>query len=637
MDGPTATTTGARRCPRCDRLTDEPLCPADRTVTLLARAPASAELELGQIVARYELEQIIGRGGFGAVYRARHLGTGQHVALKVLSRQEDDIATKRFFQEAQATSRLRHPNTIRVFDFGQDEGGRLYLAMELLSGRTLRQAMRERQHTAQVFSEREAAEIGVAILKSLAEAHREGLVHRDIKPDNIFLHQLVDEDPVVKVLDFGIAKLRDAQQALTSQSAVPGTPTFMSPEHALNRDLDGRSDLYSLGVLLFLLVAARAPFRAEGALQTLYMHVHLPVPDLAKVARTPVTPHFVGVVRRALQKSPEDRFASARDMRAELERCLDDGWLRSSTSSGVAIPSLNLRFAQIVPVADGAAAEAPQPVVPLSREATTPARPPVSAEPPPLPEPAVHTTELVEVVALALPSTSAVERPPGPIQPESGSAQPETPHAPEVSGGALSASRGEAVSTTAEVVAAWTSEVPRRRRRVSALLGALAAVMGGVWLLASASSTTLSPSGASAREVPSTLVEPSASLAASTGAPSPSVSTRPELEPALTSAQLELAGSPSSTGVVAPAPAGAGEVGRAPTATRSAQPVVSDVRGVAGVVAPTDPPAPARTEARSTVSAGSERRRARASARPSVPPKVAPKAREDDVLEVRLQ
>lgn len=327
-------------------------------MTLLIGPEPVLGLEIGQVVGKYELAQVIGKGGFGAVYRARHLATGQQIALKVLARTHDEIATKRFFQEAQVTSMLKHPNTIRVFDFGQDDAGRLYLAMELLNGRSLRDAMRDRRHEDQVFSERQAAEIGVAVLKSLAEAHRAGLVHRDIKPDNIFLHQIEDEDPVVKLLDFGIAKLGDGNERITSNSAVPGTPTFMSPEHAMNGPLDGRADLYSVGVLLFLMVSGRVPFRAESAVQTLYMHVHLPVPDLTQVARVPLTPHFVSIVNKALQKDPAQRFPSAREMRLALEQCLGEAWVKTTTSNGVVIPSLNLRYAQVVEV------------VPLSRQAT---------------------------------------------------------------------------------------------------------------------------------------------------------------------------------------------------------------------------------------------------------------------------
>jgi serine/threonine-protein kinase len=327
-------------------------------VTLLLATEPALDAEIGQVVGKYELAQVIGKGGFGAVYRARHLATGQQVALKILARTHDEIATKRFFQEAQVSSMLKHPNTVRVFDFGQDEAGRLYLAMELLNGRSLRQAMRDRQHKEEVFSEREAAEIGVAILKSLAEAHRAGLVHRDIKPDNIFLHQIEDEDPVVKLLDFGIAKLTDGNESITSNSAIPGTPTFMSPEHAMNGHLDGRADLYSVGILLFLMVAGRVPFRAENAIQTLYMHVHIPVPDLNQVARTPLTPGFVAIVNKALQKDPAQRFSSAREMRLALEQCLGEGWSQHSTSNGVVIPSLNLRYAQVVDASGEAIAPA---------------------------------------------------------------------------------------------------------------------------------------------------------------------------------------------------------------------------------------------------------------------------------------
>lgn len=333
-----------RRCPSCGGRTDDRTCPKDGAQTIATDpAQAAAEEELGSVIAgKYRLEAVIGRGGFGAVYQARHAVTGQGVALKLLTRHHDPVATTRFFQEAQATSRLSHPNTIRLYDFGEDDRGRLYLVMELLTGRTLRDTFIDTVRRRGVFTQRETVEIGVAILKSLTEAHRQGLVHRDIKPDNIFLHQVEGEDPIVKVLDFGIAKLRDSPQELTSRSAIPGTPAFMSPEQALNRDLDGRSDLYGLGVMLFTLVSGRLPFRGEGPLQTLYMHVNQPAPDLRKAARTAVTDDFVEVVRRALEKDPERRFPDARAMRTALSTCgtTDHGLSATSTVGTLALDQL---------------------------------------------------------------------------------------------------------------------------------------------------------------------------------------------------------------------------------------------------------------------------------------------------------
>jgi serine/threonine-protein kinase len=318
---------GRRRCPICDLVTDERLCPRDKIATLLVDAPGVdvASVYVGQVIAdRYVIERKIGRGGFGAVFAAHHTGTGQEVALKCLNTAAgvDDVTLRRFFQEARVTSGLRHPNTIRVFDFGQDDSGLLYLAMELLSGRTLKQELAHRRKENQVFSEQEAIHIGIGILRSLAEAHAVGLVHRDLKPDNIFLHEVTGEEPIIKVLDFGIVKLGDSTITLGSDSGVPGTPAFMSPEQVTRQAVDGRSDLYSLGCLLYQLVSGKVPLRGETAMQTLYMHVHERVVDLRKRAKTPISERFASLVHCALEKDPSDRYRDAKAMRAALEKCL---------------------------------------------------------------------------------------------------------------------------------------------------------------------------------------------------------------------------------------------------------------------------------------------------------------------------
>src|SRR5688572_4604881 len=157
--------------------------------TNLSRAP---QPKLGDVIAeRYQLEETIGQGGYGHVFRARHLGTGQDVAIKVLIPQggDDAFSIKRFFLEARVTSGLKHANTIKVFDFGQEDSGIVFLAMELLAGCTLREELRTRRKEGRPFTEKEAIDVGVAISRSLGEAHAAGLVHRDLKPDNVFLHE----------------------------------------------------------------------------------------------------------------------------------------------------------------------------------------------------------------------------------------------------------------------------------------------------------------------------------------------------------------------------------------------------------------------------------------------------------------
>lgn len=317
-----------RRCPICAVETEEILCPTDQIGTLLVDAPeadASSVVE-GQIIGdRYRIGKRIGRGGYGAVFSARHTGTGQEVAIKCLSHSADsEVRLRRFFLEARVTAGLRHPNTIRVFDFGQDESGLLYITMERLIGQTLRDSIKSRLREGPPFTQREIVQIGIDITKSLGEAHAVGLVHRDLKPDNVFLHQVEGNDTVVKVLDFGVVRMQDSTLTLGSDSGVPGTPAYMSPEQASqSSSVDGRSDLYALGIILYQLVSGTVPFRGETAMETLYLHAEADPPPLAERARVPVSPGLVDLIHACLAKSPDDRPESPTSLRDRLEAVLD--------------------------------------------------------------------------------------------------------------------------------------------------------------------------------------------------------------------------------------------------------------------------------------------------------------------------
>ena len=237
---------------------------------------------LGRIFdRRYRINELIGSGGMGAVYRATQLGMNREVALKVLGRgvADSDKQAHRFKQEARASSRLQHPNTIRVFDSGQTEDGRLFLAMEYLKGDTLTEVLKKEK----TFSIDRASHIARQICNSLAEAHQNGIVHRDLKPDNIFITDIFGEHDFVKVLDFGIAKSSDSEEmaSLTQTGFICGTPRYLSPEQALGRPVDGRSDLYSLGVILYELLTGAPPFMAATPIALVMKHIHEAAPDLA--------------------------------------------------------------------------------------------------------------------------------------------------------------------------------------------------------------------------------------------------------------------------------------------------------------------------------------------------------------------
>ncbi len=259
--------------------------------------------------SRYQITALVGRGGMGTVYKAVHVAMNQTVALKVLHREmsRDERQVQRFYQEARASSRLKHPNTIRVFDFGRSDEGHLYFAMEFLEGETLTQLLRREG----ALPVRRALNIVRQVAKALAEAHMNGLVHRDLKPDNIFITQIYGEQDFVKVLDFGIAKFIQGNPeygALTQAGVVCGTPLYLSPEQALGRTLDGRSDLYSLGVILYEMLAGVPPFRAETPVALVMRHIHDEPPPLGPEA---IPEPVRALVFSLLDKDRDRRPASA--------------------------------------------------------------------------------------------------------------------------------------------------------------------------------------------------------------------------------------------------------------------------------------------------------------------------------------
>ncbi|MFK7991447.1 MAG: serine/threonine protein kinase [Sandaracinaceae bacterium] len=324
-----------RICPTCRTAypaRGRATCTKDGTRLIGAEEYAASKSDplLGATVGgRYDVVERIGTGGMGTVYRARQSGLDRPVALKVLKRDliSDRDTVARFHREAKAMSMLMHPNTVRVFDFGEDEDeGHLYLAMELLEGELLT-AWIEREVTPPVH---EAVEVIAAILRSLAEAHSKALIHRDLKPDNIFLAKVEGHSqPVVKVLDFGIAKVFREElkidQLETQAGTVFGTPRYMSPEQAQGSSLDHRSDLYAVGVLLYQLLTGDPPFLDEDAVVVMAKHIR-EQPELPhKLApHQPIPRRLERAVLKALAKDPDARFENADAFEDELRACLPD-------------------------------------------------------------------------------------------------------------------------------------------------------------------------------------------------------------------------------------------------------------------------------------------------------------------------
>jgi CheY-like chemotaxis protein len=269
-----------------------------------ARSPA--EVRPGTMLAgRYLLEARIGSGTFGTVFRAKHVELGHAVAIKVLqasaSANPDSLA--RFRREGITACRVKHPNAVQVMDFGVTPGGVAYLVMELLSGYSLDRELVDGRKVALP----RAVRIMVAVCEALAAAHRSGIVHRDVKPANIFLH-LAGGQEVPKVLDFGIARIvgeAAADPRVTLEGFIVGTPVYMAPERFRNQPVDGRTDVYSAGVTLYQMLTGRLPFAADQAdpMAVAMRHLEADPPPMG----AGVPPEVEAVVRSALRKRPEHR------------------------------------------------------------------------------------------------------------------------------------------------------------------------------------------------------------------------------------------------------------------------------------------------------------------------------------------
>ena len=230
-----------------------------------------------KLAGRYDITNVIGEGGMGVVYEAYDTQVDRSVAIKVVRSEclSDKKFLTRFKREMEVTTRLRHPSTIRVFEHGTAEDGRPYMVMELLTGESLAERL-ERGRIPEI----EALQHARQIAESLSEAHENGIFHRDLKPDNIFIES-VGVSTVVKVLDFGIAGGLDATR-LTKAGEVFGTPQYMSPEQCNGLPLDHRTDIYSLGCILYEMIEGRPPFSAESPMATMLKHVKSKVPKIGR-------------------------------------------------------------------------------------------------------------------------------------------------------------------------------------------------------------------------------------------------------------------------------------------------------------------------------------------------------------------
>jgi eukaryotic-like serine/threonine-protein kinase len=272
---------------------------------------------LGKVIdGRYEILQCIGEGGMGVVYKARQTSIDRMVAVKMLSSNlaKDRNWVQRFYNEAKACSRLHHPNTIRMFDFGQTREGQLFMAMEFLDGLSLRQVISSQAP----MDPQRMLKIVIQCCASLSEAHNLGIIHRDIKADNVHLIDLPGSRDHVKLLDFGVAKLMMTEDFATQVGVVFGTPQYMSPEQGRGEPLTPRSDLYGVGILGYEMLTGSVPFSDAVPMNVLQMHLQTPVPPLPP--RVPAS--VQQVIMRALEKDPDRRYETANAMMEDAQQVL---------------------------------------------------------------------------------------------------------------------------------------------------------------------------------------------------------------------------------------------------------------------------------------------------------------------------
>ena len=329
-----------RVCPKCQQVVDseEPYCPRDGT-RLLKRSvfdeivQQTDPLVGKRIAGRYLVIKKLGEGGMGDVFLAEHEDIEKRLAIKVLKQEYSSRVDMvvRFKQEAVSASRIKHPNVVDVFDFGQMEDSRFFLVMELLEGRDLADVLSKEG----VIEPRRAVSLALQICRALAAAHAKGVIHRDMKPENVFLTSTMQGEEVVKIVDFGIAKMREvgddgsesARRKITKTGMIFGTPEYMAPEQAAGKPVDDKADVYATGIMMFEMLAGRVPFFGSTFMAVLTAHLTAEPPRMQDVSprAMQLSAELEDAVMKALCKAPADRHASMMAFADALARTPEAG------------------------------------------------------------------------------------------------------------------------------------------------------------------------------------------------------------------------------------------------------------------------------------------------------------------------
>jgi eukaryotic-like serine/threonine-protein kinase len=419
-------------CPQC-KTTYPPhvrICAVDGTVLDQQPAPAAADPNLGTLLAgKYRLDSLLGRGGMGAVYKATHVMLGRPVAVKMI---KPDLVgspemVRRFQREARAATSLDHPHIVRVYDLGETDDGTLYIAMEFVEGATLKDAIR----SGGPMAPERIARFAAMVASALSTAHRQHVVHRDLKPQNLVLTTNSEGQESLKLLDFGIAKtFEDGATQLTAAGYALGTPHYMAPEQATGKEIDGRADIYALGVIVYEMLVGDVPFNDSSTPAILIKHMTEP-PEPPSRRRPGIHPALEAIALTCLEKDPQRRYQSASDVTAALRDAFPNEVPSATRDTGLGAAAASATDAATLvtpspptavppvtsaaPPGVGTAAppqqEAAVPAAPAAAEAVPPPRPPVPAPAPaPPPPPATRPTMAAAVeppVAAAATSTPA--------------------------------------------------------------------------------------------------------------------------------------------------------------------------------------------------------------------------------------